>query len=80
MGQVAGRRMAGIAFSCAVEISLSGLGIAGDYVQSFVGSAICRQLHLQMEEFRDVAQLLIWLRREKLASLSLACRRAPSAR
>ena len=75
MRQVAGRRVAGFAFSGAVEINLAGLGITRHDVQSFVGSAVCDDFHLQMEEFRDVAQLVARLTQRKAG---IPCEGLPS--
>src|ERR1700735_5461642 len=58
MRQVAADRMASVAFARAVEVCLSRLGIAGNYVESLIGSTVRGQLHLQVEIFGDVAELL----------------------
>src|SRR5258708_24672652 len=69
MRQVAPRRVASFAFSRAVEIGFACFGISGKYVQNLVGSRVRRHFHLQMEKFRNVAQLLIGKRSESRHTL-----------
>src|SRR5271170_1410748 len=51
--------MAGVAFSFAVEIRLTCLGVASDYVLNLIGASVGGQIDLQVEEFREVAELVV---------------------
>jgi hypothetical protein len=47
-----------LAAARAVEVSLAGLGVAGDYVETLVNAAIGHQFHLHVKELGDVVELV----------------------
>jgi hypothetical protein len=51
--------MAGVALPFTVEIRLTCLSIASDYVLNLIGASVGGQIYLKVEELREVAELVV---------------------